>query len=988
MGFTITDVDSGNLASYQSAGCLGVQVGDRVLETDDSVTDVFTDQMDWKIGLDTRPVKLYVIGTYGRIRIYFSGGGGVKSDGTFSAFPMIITNAGGQVLINGDYGSASGFQLGGGKNIIVTGKYDPFLGTGNTNFQGHDSSWTYTRNYGIETPAITVEADSLNSSDDQFFDITINYLDVATRTENFAGVFIKSDGRPDPLNYSGVLRIHDCLMHNAWEGENIYIGNATGLTEHTIKLYFWGNRSINSAAEATQIGRLARGSKIFNNISINGGMITLDAFQQFQDGNWQFNTVDGDTVFENNIILGAKGNVLNMFMGASDDAGFVSPRKATVVNNNLLGDIGGFLSYFNSEVKSHKNNIEYTRNRARNKSFIRDRINDSEADPNYLISGNTSNVTDKISYVDNIIDYSIFLNPTWASHSNIYELNNQVSQTVPAPTFVNSGFNDATMDYTQHEIYLKGKGNVAGDEQSKFDLNNITWQSGNTVRYELDDTSVPNMTNVQIGDAVIIDDAVNSSNNGEFTITAVQSGSTPRYIEVTNVSRSNATDDEVSSDAHIYLKKNLINYPAGFRVTDPTTWEIYIADVLVDQQTNGIIEPGVTTGWESYWSLEHTLQPMDYRLLSTDAYNKLGIGLPKNQEPDTNTVIRWEWAHDDGGSPYSSQAEVLIYNRGNAWMSERLSAFNLAGKWLRKSVKVRSQDSREGNWLEFDWFRVPVNEVVTAFSYSNNNQSVNADSQGVTMSPSLTPIGASGRFAVVLGTLPSYLHLDITTGDITWIGTPTSGEVVSFDVMFFPDDQAGYINPIQETVDLTIVAILQTEVRMDFGATDTNTRTFNGDTIQNMQVGVDPTINDITGADSGLSITWLQNGGGVNTAGENGDTANVDGTAWGRSVFAQSTVNKVEIRFSGLGANTPYELTLSGSRGNSGATDRQTDVTIGGVTKSFTAAFNNEETIVDDGAATGAVQFTGNADGSGELTILVDHPNSGFAYMGWIILKF
>jgi len=85
-----------------------------------------------------------------------------------------------------------------------------------------------------------------------------------------------------------------------------------------------------------------------------------------------------------------------------------------------------------------------------------------------------------------------------------------------------------------------------------LDVNNITWQSGNTIRYTF--SGSPDLSGVANGDVLIVTGATNPSNNGTFLITAVSDPSD--YVDVTNLGRSDATDDETGSPAVADIKDN------------------------------------------------------------------------------------------------------------------------------------------------------------------------------------------------------------------------------------------------------------------------------------------------------------------------------------------------------------------------------------------------------------------------------------------------
>jgi uncharacterized phage protein gp47/JayE len=91
-----------------------------------------------------------------------------------------------------------------------------------------------------------------------------------------------------------------------------------------------------------------------------------------------------------------------------------------------------------------------------------------------------------------------------------------------------------------------------------LDVNNINWQSANTIRYTF--SGSPDLSSVVTGDLLIVTGAGTSSNNGAFAITAVDNGAD--WIEVTNPNRSSAAADEAGSAATASTTDGLITVAA------------------------------------------------------------------------------------------------------------------------------------------------------------------------------------------------------------------------------------------------------------------------------------------------------------------------------------------------------------------------------------------------------------------------------------------
>lgn len=83
--------------------------------------------------------------------------------------------------------------------------------------------------------------------------------------------------------------------------------------------------------------------------------------------------------------------------------------------------------------------------------------------------------------------------------------------------------------------------------RSSLDIDAIAWQSGTTVRATFNGT--PDLSDVTADDEITISSAANASNNGTFPISAVNTGS--YWVEYTNASRTDATDDEASDTAAV-----------------------------------------------------------------------------------------------------------------------------------------------------------------------------------------------------------------------------------------------------------------------------------------------------------------------------------------------------------------------------------------------------------------------------------------------------
>lgn len=637
---TLTEVTSGNLASFESKGCLGVQVGDRVLESTSNNENLYwrEDRGDFssKFASNSRSVKLYIVGgenKWGRIRLYSDGGGGVDSGGNPTTYPLIITNAGGQVSCKADYAAASGIWLAGWQNTILTGEYNPILGTGNINYQGHRGDYNFQNGkYGFDIIELQIRENQFSATQTGFKNVEVSFVEFSTKIDAFAGMRIKADGYPDPTYFAGIVRVHDCLSHSSFNGEGAYLSETTEDGDrHSMLLYFYNNRLVNTAAEVAQLGKMNDGSRVFNNIMINGGNDYIHAFQQSQSSNLQTTWVNGNVTLENNVVIGATGNIQNIQHHETSNPSLQKANQHVKFVNNFFGDIGRNAFWCKEGVGTNwiRTGFIISSNYYRNKNYRQYRLNSSNTVDNFLMFGANSLSETRVSIANNITDYSILIQPSWVATPAVHDINNSESTAITPPSFVNSGFDDATMDYTLWEEYTYLKGDVAGSEA---------------------------------GDP--------------------------------------------------------LDFDQGMYVRHFDTWELYKAKIDVNQSVIGEMNPGTTSGWETYWEAitwnGNTEQPMDYRLTSNDPYNKLGMGLFDNEEPDTETVIKWEYCYDDGANAPDDSFIVKFgpWGATNEWVSDKIQALDLDGsfsghpKWIRKGVKVRSQDAREGTFTYTPWIKI------------------------------------------------------------------------------------------------------------------------------------------------------------------------------------------------------------------------------------------------------------------------------------------
>jgi len=103
-----------------------------------------------------------------------------------------------------------------------------------------------------------------------------------------------------------------------------------------------------------------------------------------------------------------------------------------------------------------------------------------------------------------------------------------------------------------------------------LDITNIAWQSGYTERITLPTTD---LSAVVVGDVAFVEGATNAVNNGYFKITAVNDGA--NWIEIENLSRSDAASDETGSPGTLTITNGWIDAEAQAIEPGPTEATAY-----------------------------------------------------------------------------------------------------------------------------------------------------------------------------------------------------------------------------------------------------------------------------------------------------------------------------------------------------------------------------------------------------------------------------
>jgi hypothetical protein len=228
-----------------------------------------------------------------------------------AARPLVITNLGGQVKAGG---AAQGFVfvIRGGKNWILTGRYDPASKTGDEGFRGHaEGAFANSQGtYGIFLDdAFSREGVSTLAIGERASDFELDTLEI-TRAE-FAGIVAKTDD--DGAATMQNVKIHDLYVHDTGS-EGIYFGSTQAQPQHAFeRLRIYDNRFLRTGTEALQVGQLGSDCEVHHNVIGPGAVRWRSAFQAYQDGNVQYGQRYGSSTFHHNVVVGTGDLFVELF---------------------------------------------------------------------------------------------------------------------------------------------------------------------------------------------------------------------------------------------------------------------------------------------------------------------------------------------------------------------------------------------------------------------------------------------------------------------------------------------------------------------------------------------------------------------------------------------------------------------------------------------------------------------------------------------------
>jgi len=386
--------------------------------------------------------------------------------------PLIISNSGGQVKVGG-FDHHYLFLLQGGKNWVLTGRYDPLSQTGHPDYPGH---WGGNYSNSRDRYGFLIDDDYIRSGNSglgiggKASDFEVEFVEI--REVGFAGMLVKTDN--DGTATMANIRIHDTYIHDTLS-EGYYIGSTQSEPQHQIKnLELYNNRVVRSGTEAIQLGQLGGNVKIFNNVFALSAVHWKDAFQNYQDGNLQIGNRTGDLRVENNIFIGAAGNIA--FCSAQDRDGDTYPVRSTVLfRNNYFSSSRNLFFYLRNDGIPGLH-YQFSKNYFTHWDFQRTEITPSATVPEEMIRSFTpvpvlfeNNVWMSETTFCNKLNSGNGTNDNYTGYGNRKEA-------PPLLRFMDSGLGD-DFDYLKVEVWAATAGR-GGDAPISYELDDIAMYLG------------------------------------------------------------------------------------------------------------------------------------------------------------------------------------------------------------------------------------------------------------------------------------------------------------------------------------------------------------------------------------------------------------------------------------------------------------------------------------------------------------------------------
>lgn len=392
---------------------------------------------------------LFIDGTYKylTLKLYGGGGGGTilgVGDTLFSKdSPLVISNTGGIAEVTDD------MELQGWKNFKMTG-------TGSNDTYGFLIGGRLYIGEDRDTPVSGTDVYAYST------DVEVEFVEIRHILETtFAGLQMRNQtSNGDSLNFFNNARVHNNLVWGIGEGEGNYLGTPFAADAPSLKLFYYNNTSIEAGRENGQFDLLAEGSKVFNNVFWVGANFWLGVGQGSQSGLGQHSVRNGDVIIENNI-YGGGNNYVDNVSSESEYTPFAFNGEPFQMRNNLFAysrRYGMFINRSDDYALRKVYRGNYFGNSEESYQVRKDSVRTDGDSLDYKPFWIDPLITNDIQmFLDNKADTSKldFINPDPDDDPLDYvEIGNTETNLISRPIFVNSGFNDSTENWNEHEKWL------------------------------------------------------------------------------------------------------------------------------------------------------------------------------------------------------------------------------------------------------------------------------------------------------------------------------------------------------------------------------------------------------------------------------------------------------------------------------------------------------------------------------------------------------
>lgn len=362
---------------------------------------------------------------------------------------LVITNAGGQVRV-GSLGHYYLFNLSGGSNWVLTGRYDPVSLTGDAAFPGHrGGQFANTQGkYGIVVddafvqPGVSGVAVYGGATD-----FEIEYTEIAR--VDFAGIMAKTDSTASATMSN--VALHDNYIHDTGS-EGLYIGSTQAQPQHQIRNWkIYNNRILRTGTEAIQLGQLGGLNEVHHNVFGPAAIDWRAAFQDYQDNNFQIGIREGELRVHDNVFIGSAGSAVSFFAHAvAGDA--TAGNVGVTIKNNYFSDMRGLGMYVNPTALPGMS-YRFEDNVWRGWRYERNQVYANETASTHLLR--VANTGTPIAFSNNHwsgpVDFSNTLASGSGTNGNVSGSGND-RLAAEAVRFVNAGLPDG-FDYLRLEMW-------------------------------------------------------------------------------------------------------------------------------------------------------------------------------------------------------------------------------------------------------------------------------------------------------------------------------------------------------------------------------------------------------------------------------------------------------------------------------------------------------------------------------------------------------